>query len=91
MQGSVTDNEAVLQFVVTKSEQPFLATQPDPGQSGFLTFMKPCSILLPHTHLRATEFYQILFGAPRRCMYGMCECSGFCGLKAAHLHCKLNE
>ena len=95
VQGSVTDNEAALQFRVTKDEQPFLATQPDPGQAGFLTFMKPCSILLPHTHPRATEFYQILFGALR--CYGLamgnvlkackrCALSG-----AAHLHGKVHE
>ena len=95
VQGSVTDNEAALQFWVTKNEQPFLATQPDPGQAGFLTFMKPCSILLPHTHPRATEFYHILFGALRHCDCGLCialqarEHRFRRGLRAARLHCKV--
>ena len=29
----------------------------------FLTVLKPCTILLPHTHQRANEFYSVIFGA----------------------------
>jgi hypothetical protein len=57
------DNGAVLQLQVTKANNPFLATLTEPGEAQFLTVLKPCGILLPHVHQRATEFYSILFGA----------------------------
>jgi hypothetical protein len=56
-------NAAALQLQVTKANNPFLSTLPAPGEAQFLTVLKPCSILLPHVHQRATEFYSILFGA----------------------------
>jgi hypothetical protein len=59
------DNAAVLQLQVTKVKNQFLATLPGPGEAQFVTVLKPCSILLPHVHPAATEFYSILFGARR--------------------------
>jgi oxalate decarboxylase/phosphoglucose isomerase-like protein (cupin superfamily) len=59
---AVTDNAAVLQQRVTKGTNQFLATLAEPGESQFLTVLKPCSILLPHTHQRANEFYSVIFG-----------------------------
>jgi mannose-6-phosphate isomerase-like protein (cupin superfamily) len=59
---AVTDNAAVLQQRVTKGSNQFLATLAEPGESQFLTVLKPCSILLPHTHQRANEFYSVIFG-----------------------------
>lgn len=63
---AVTDNEAVLQQRVTKASNPFLSTLTAPGESQFLTALKPCGILMPHMHMRANEFYTVLFGAPHR-------------------------
>jgi hypothetical protein len=59
---AVTDNAAALQQRVTKGSNPFLATLAEPGEAQFLTVLKPCSILLPHNHQRANEFYSVLFG-----------------------------
>lgn len=61
---AVTDNAAVLQQRVTKGSNVFLSTLTEPGESQFLTVLKPCGILLPHTHQRANEFYTVIFGAP---------------------------
>ena len=61
---AVTDNEAVLQQRVTKGTNQFLSTLAAPGEAQFLTVLKPCSILLPHVHPRANEFYSVIFGAP---------------------------
>ena len=61
---AVTDNAAVLQQRVTKGTNPFLSTLAEPGEAQFLTVLKPCGILLPHTHQRANEFYSVIFGAP---------------------------
>lgn len=58
----MTDNAAALQFRVTKGTNPFLSTLAAPGEAQFLTVLKPCSILLPHVHQRANEFYSVLFG-----------------------------
>ena len=58
----MTDNEAVLQQRVTKGSNQFLATLAEPGESQFLTAVKPCGILLPHVHQRANEFYSVIFG-----------------------------
>jgi len=58
----VTDNEAALQLRVTKATNPFLSTLAAPGEAQFLTALKPCSVLLPHVHQRANEFYSVLFG-----------------------------
>jgi mannose-6-phosphate isomerase-like protein (cupin superfamily) len=58
----VTNNAAVLQQRVTKATNVFLSTLAEPGESQFLTVLKPCSILLPHTHQRANEFYTVIFG-----------------------------
>ena len=66
---AVTDNAAVLQQRVTKGTNPFLSTLAEPGEAQFLTVLKPCGILLPHTHQRANEFYSVIFGAPHPCMY----------------------
>jgi hypothetical protein len=63
-QGALTDNDAALQQRVTVANNPFLATLSTPGQAQFLTAQKPCSILLPHNHQKASEFYTILFGMP---------------------------
>ena len=60
---AVTDNAAVLQQRVTKGTNVFLSTLAEPGEAQFLTVLKPCSILLPHTHQRANEFYSVIFGA----------------------------
>jgi Cupin len=69
----VTDNAAVLQRRVTKSTNQFLSTLAAPGEAQFLTVLKPCSILLPHTHQRANEFYSVLFGAlPVNCCTSHC-------------------
>jgi hypothetical protein len=69
----VTDNAAVLQQRVTKASNPFLATLAAPGESQFLTVLKPCSILLPHTHQRANEFYSVIFGASATCCCSAAE------------------
>lgn len=58
------DNEAVLQLQVTKASNQFLSTLAAPGEAQFLTVLKPCSILLPHVHQRANEFYSVIFGTP---------------------------
>ena len=63
LQGNVIDNAAVLQLQVTKGQNQFLSTLAEPGLAQFLTFLKPCSILLPHVHQRANEFYSVFFGA----------------------------
>ena len=60
---AVSDNAAVLQQRVTKGTNPFLSTLAEPGEAQFLTVLKPCGILLPHTHQRANEFYSVIFGA----------------------------
>jgi hypothetical protein len=60
--GALTDNAAALQQRVTTANNPFLATLAAPGEAQFLTAQKPCSILLPHTHQRANEFYSVIFG-----------------------------
>eukprot|EP00892_Ulva_mutabilis_P012144 jgi/Ulvmu1/9301/UM050_0050.1 len=52
---AVTDNAAVLQQRVTKGTNPFLSTLAEPGEAQFLTVLKPCGILLPHTHQRANR------------------------------------
>lgn len=59
---ALTDNEAALQLRVTKATNPFLSTLAAPGEAQFLTVLKPCSILLPHVHQRANEFYSVIFG-----------------------------
>lgn len=74
----MTDNAAVLQQRVTKGSNPFLSTLAEPGEAQFLTALKPCSILLPHTHQRANEFYSVIFGAPSTC------CS-FCFTTSLHV------
>jgi hypothetical protein len=65
VQMALTDNAAALQQSVTVANNPFLATLAAPGEAQFLTAQKPCSILLPHNHQKANEFYSILFGTPR--------------------------
>ena len=74
----MTDNAAVLQLRVTKGSNPFLSTLAEPGEAQFLTALKPCSILLPHTHQRANEFYSVIFGATSTC------CS-FCFTTSLHV------
>ena len=69
MQGNKIDNEAVLQLQVTKGQNQFLSTLAEPGLAQFLTFLKPCSILLPHVHQRANEFYSVFFGARQRFLF----------------------
>ena len=59
----MTDNAAVLQQRVTKASNIFLSTLTAPGESQFLTALKPCGILMPHMHQRANEFYSMIFGA----------------------------
>jgi hypothetical protein len=58
----ITDNAAALQLRVDKGTNPFLSTLAEPGEAAFLTVLKPCSILLPHCHQNAHEFYTVLFG-----------------------------
>ena len=60
----MTDNAAVLQQRVTKASNVFLSTLAAPGESQFLTALKPCGILMPHMHQRANEFYSMIFGTP---------------------------
>ena len=83
----MADNAAVLQQRVTKGTNPFLATLAEPGEAQFLTVLKPCSILLPHTHQRANEIYTVLFGtrlpcpaaevrSVRVCMTPLQQCGG---------------
>lgn len=62
MVSAVSDNAAVLQQRVTKGTNVFLSTLAEPGEAQFLTALKPCGILLPHTHQRANEFYTVIFG-----------------------------
>ena len=71
----MTDNAAVLQQRVTKGTNPFLSTLAEPGEAQFLTVLKPCGILLPHTHQRANEFYSVIFGTPPR-LYILSALSG---------------
>lgn len=59
----MTDNAAVLQQRATKASNPFLSTLAGQGEAQFLTVLKPCGILMPHLHLRANEFYTVLYGA----------------------------
>jgi hypothetical protein len=61
---AITDNAAALQLRVDKGSNQFLSTLAEPGEAAFLTVLKPCSILLPHVHQNAHEFYTVLFGAP---------------------------
>jgi hypothetical protein len=63
VQNPPTNNEAAIQFQITKAQVPFLSTLAAPGLAQFLTVLKPCSILLPHNHPRANEFYSVLFGS----------------------------
>ena len=58
------NNAAVLQFPIDKSANQFLSTLPTPGQAQFLTVLKPCGLLLPHVHMRASELYTVLYGEP---------------------------
>lgn len=59
---SRVDNAAGLQLQMDKASNPFLSTLPINGAAQLLTLVKPCGIILPHVHQRATEFYSILFG-----------------------------
>jgi hypothetical protein len=65
VQGLRVDNAAALQLQVTKIQTEFLSTLPNRGTAQFLTVLKPCGILLPHVHQRASEVYSILTGAPQ--------------------------
>jgi oxalate decarboxylase/phosphoglucose isomerase-like protein (cupin superfamily) len=56
------DNAAALTLQVDKGAQPFLSTLPAPGSAQFLTALKPCGIVAPHIHLRATEIYSVIYG-----------------------------
>lgn len=56
------NNAAVLQLQVDKLGNTFLSTLTGPGAAQFLTLLKPCGILLPHVHQRATELYTVLSG-----------------------------
>jgi hypothetical protein len=58
----ITDNKAALQLRVDKGTNTFLSTLAQPGEAQFLTVLKPCSILLPHVHQNAHEFYSVIFG-----------------------------
>ena len=84
----MTDNAAVLQQRVTKGTNPFLSTLAEPGEAQFLTVLKPCGILLPHTHQRANEFYSVIFGAPPSplCTF-RCNLCHPMPLRTVHLHC----
>lgn len=62
MQGVLVDNAAALQQQVSKGSNQFLSTLAKDGMAQFLTVLKPCGILLPHTHQRANELYSIIFG-----------------------------
>ena len=66
--GNAVESEAQLQLQVDKAQQPLLATLTSPGSSAFLTTIKPCGILLPHVHPRATELYVVMSGVPRSCI-----------------------
>ena len=59
---SKIDNAAVVQLQGDKAGFPLLSTLPNTGSSVFLTALKPCGILLPHVHQRATEVYTVLSG-----------------------------
>jgi hypothetical protein len=63
VQKPAIDNAAALQLPITKAQVPFLSTLAAPGLAQFLTVLKPCSILLPHNHQRANEFYSVIFGS----------------------------
>ena len=88
---AVTDNAAVLQQRVTKGTNPFLSTLAEPGEAQFLTVLKPCGILLPHTHQRANEFYSVIFGAPRSllCVFG-CNLRHPIPLRTVHPYCSVD-
>jgi mannose-6-phosphate isomerase-like protein (cupin superfamily) len=60
--GSKVENAAALQLQVDKLSKSFLSTLPYPGAAQFLTAIKPCGILTPHVHQRATELYSVLYG-----------------------------
>ena len=62
-EGAMNETAANLQFQADKGSIPQLATLTAPGSSAFLTLIKPCSILLPHVHPRATELFVVLSGA----------------------------
>ena len=80
---AVTDNAAVLQQRVTKATNPFLSTLAEPGEAQFLTVLKPCGILLPHTHQRANEFYSVIFGAPALLLQRLPQLATSCAMAAA--------
>ena len=58
----MVEDNAGLTFQMTRGSNEFLATLTPPGSAQFLTVLKPCGIILPHVHPRATELYSILFG-----------------------------
>ena len=62
-EGMMNETDANLQFQADKGTIKQLATLTAPGSSAFLTLIKPCGILLPHVHQRASELYVILSGA----------------------------
>jgi hypothetical protein len=73
----ITDNKAALQLRVDKATNVFLSTLAQPGEAQFLTVLKPCSILLPHVHQNAHEFYSVIYG-PHLSLALFVLCSGTC-------------
>jgi len=59
---ALVENPAVRQLQADKTPFPILATLPNGGSSFFITALKPCGLLLPHVHQRATEQYIIISG-----------------------------
>lgn len=59
---SMVDNAAGRQLQADKTPFPILSTLPNGGSSFFITALKPCGIILPHVHMRATEQYVMISG-----------------------------
>jgi len=59
---SAVNNAAGFQLQADKTPFPILSTLPNGGSSFFLTALKPCGIILPHVHMRATEQYIMITG-----------------------------
>jgi mannose-6-phosphate isomerase-like protein (cupin superfamily) len=72
--GSAALNNAAGEvFAMDVSANPVLATLPGDGISMNLGMLKPCGVLLPHVHPRASELYFVISG---NVQYGLAEENG---------------
>ena len=59
------ENAAVLQLVGDKGAFPVLSTLPSQGLTVVITALKPCGMILPHMHMRASEQNLVISGGHR--------------------------